>query len=124
MVTGKTLGGLSLYPETNRMDRMEALRLYTSGSSWFSGEEGEKGMIAQGMLADLTVLSADYFSVPDEDIKGIESVLTVVGGNVVYGAGEFKALALPQLPASPGWSPVARFGGYARAAGKAGEAAA
>ena len=124
MVTGKTLGGLSLYPETNRMDRMEALRLYTSGSSWFSGEEGEKGMIVPGMLADLTVLSADYFSVPEEDIKGIESVLTVVGGNVVYGAGEFKALAPSELPVSPGWSPVARFGGYARGVGEATEAAA
>lgn len=124
LVTGKTLGGLTLYPESNRLDRMEALRLYTSGSSWFSGEESKKGMVAPGMLADLTVLSADYFSIPEEDIKGIESVLTIVGGNVVYGAGEFKALAPEELPASADWSPVARFGGYAKGAGEAAKAAA
>jgi len=118
LVTGRTLGGLTLYPESNRLDRMEALRLYTSGSSWFSGEEGKKGMVAPGMLADLTVLSADYFSVPEEDIKGIESVLTVVGGNVVYGYGEFKSLALAETPVSPEWSPVARFGGYAKKEGE------
>jgi predicted amidohydrolase YtcJ len=118
LVTGKTLGGLTLYPEKNRLDRMEALRLYTTGSSWFSGEEGKKGMIAPGMLADLTVLSADYFSVPEEDIKCIESMLTIVGGNVVYGAGEFKALAPSDEPVSPGWSPVARFGGYAKNEGE------
>ena len=121
LVSGKTLGGLTLYPESNRIDRMEALRLYTSGSSWFSGEEGKKGMVAPGMLADLTVLSADYFSVPEEDIKNIESMLTIVGGNIVYGAGEFKALAPSEVQASPVWSPVARFGGYA---GKEGEKAA
>lgn len=118
LVTGKTLGGLPLYPENNRLDRMEALRLYTSGSSWFSGEEGKKGMIVPGMFADLTVLSADYFSVPEEDIKGIESVLTVVGGNVVYSAGEFKSLAPAEIPVGPDWSPVTRFGGYARKEGE------
>ena len=55
------------------------------GSAWFSGEEDKKGAIAPGQLADLAVLSADYFSVPEEEIKGIESVLTLVGGKVVYG---------------------------------------
>jgi hypothetical protein len=58
------------------------------------------------------VLSADYFSVPEEEIKGIESVLTVVGGKLVYGAGEFARLAPPPLPVSPGWSPVGVYGGY------------
>ena len=91
---------------------MEALRLYTVGSSWFSGEEGKKGMLAPGQLADLAVLSADYFTVPEEEIKGIESVLTIVGGKVVYGAEEFGSLAPPPLPVSPDWSPVGRYGGY------------
>ena len=51
------------YPEANRLDRMEALRLYTAGSAWFSGEEEKKGAILPGRLADLAVLSDDYFSV-------------------------------------------------------------
>src|ERR1700756_1609575 len=78
LVTGKTVGGLRLYPEENRLDRAEALKLYTMGSSWFSTEDGKKGALAPGQLADLAVLSADYFSIPDEEIKHLESVLTIV----------------------------------------------
>src|SRR5216117_1793655 len=115
LVTGKTVGGLVLYPENNRFDRMEALRLYTVGSSWFSSDNGKKGSIVLGQLADLAVLSADYFSVPEEEIKRIESVLTVVGGKVVYGAGDFERLAPPPLPVTPDWSPVKAYGGYHQA---------
>jgi len=114
LISGRTVGGALLYPEINRLDRMEALRLYTAGSSWFSGEEGKKGMIAPGQLADIAVLSADYFTVPEERIKGIESVLTILGGKVVYGAEEFSKLAPPSLPVSPDWSPVGVYGGYYR----------
>ncbi len=114
LVTGRTVGGMQLYPEANRLDRMGALRLYTAGSSWFSGEEGKKGILSPGQLADLVVLSADYFTIPEEEIKGIESVLTIVGGKVVYGAGEFGSLAPPPLPVSPDWSPVGPYGGYRR----------
>ena len=114
LVTGKTVGGTALYPENNRLERMEALRLYTVGSSWFSSDEGKKGSIAPGQLADLAVLSADYFSIPEEEIKQLESVLTIVGGNIVYGAKEFSQLAPPPLPVSPGWSPAKQFGGYHR----------
>jgi predicted amidohydrolase YtcJ len=114
LVTGKTVGGLALYPANNRFDRMEALRLYTVGSSWFSSDDGKKGSIAPGQLADLSVLSADYFSVPEEQIKQIESVLTIVGGKVVYGAKEFSKLAPPPLPVSPDWSPVKTHDGYWR----------
>ena len=92
LVTGKTVGGLALYPENNRFERMEALRLYTVGSSWFSSDDGKKGSIVLGQLADLAVLSADYFAVPEEEIKRIESVLTIVGGKVVYAAKEFSKL--------------------------------
>jgi hypothetical protein len=116
MVTGKTVGGTALYTEHNRLDRMEALRLYTVGSSWFSSEDGQKGAIVPGQLADLAVLSADYFSIPDEQIKGLESVLTLVGGQVVHGAGAFARFAPPPLPVSPDWSPVAAYGGYPRQA--------
>jgi predicted amidohydrolase YtcJ len=114
LVTGKTVGGTALYPENNRLERMEALRLFTVGSSWFSSDEGKKGSIAPGQLADLAVLSADYFSIPEEEIKRLESVLTVVGGRVVYAAAPFATLAPPQLQVSPDWSPVATFGGYAQ----------
>src|SRR5258705_10352440 len=114
LVTGKTIGGLSLYPEENRFDRAKALELYTVRSSWFSTEDGKKGSLAQGQLADLAVLSSDYFSIPDEEIKNLESVLTIVGGKVVYAAGEFSSMAPPELPVSPDWSPVEKYGGYAQ----------
>jgi hypothetical protein len=114
LITGKTIGGRSLYPQENRLDRAEALKLYTIGSSWFSTEDGKKGALAPGQLADLAVLSADYFSIPDEEIKQLESVLTVVGGRVVYATEEFSRLAPPTLPVSPSWSPVNAYGGYAK----------
>jgi predicted amidohydrolase YtcJ len=115
LITGRTVGGTALYPESNRLDRGEALRLYTVGSSWFSSEDGKKGSIAPGQLADLSVLSADYFSIPEDQIKRLESVLTIVGGKVVYAAGSFTKLAPPPLPVSPDWSPVKNYGGYFRA---------
>src|SRR5258707_15446306 len=112
LVTGQTLGGLQLYPEANRLDRSEALRLYTVGSTWFSTEEDQKGALVPGQFADLAVLTDDYFSIPEEEIKGLESVLTIVGGNVVYASAEISKLAPPQLPVSPDWSPVKHYGGY------------
>ncbi len=112
LVSGRTVGGTPLYQAANRLDRMEALQLYTRGSAWFSQEEDLKGSIETGKLADLAVLSADYFSIPDEEIRGIESVLTILGGKVVYGRDEFAGLAPPPLPVSPDWSPVDRYKGY------------
>ncbi len=112
LATGKTVGGTALYSEKNRLDRSEALRLYTNGSAWFSSEENLKGSIEVGKFADLAVLSADYFSVPDDQIRSVESVLTIVGGKVSYGAGEFERLAPPVIPVSPSWSPIAKFGGF------------
>jgi hypothetical protein len=61
----------------------------------------------------MAVLSSDYFSIPEEEIKNLESVLTIVGGTVVYAKGEFLDIAPPDLPVSPDWSPVTRYGGYA-----------
>jgi predicted amidohydrolase YtcJ len=112
MVTGKTVGGVAMYPDKNVLTREEALRLYTRGSSWFSNENGTKGAIAEGQLADLVALSDDYFSVSEEQIKGIESVLTIVGGNVVHATDEFSKHNPPALPVLPEWSPVKAFGGY------------
>ena len=112
LISGKTVGGTQMYPGANRFERMDALRLWTVGSSWFSSEDGKKGALAPGQLADCAVLSADYFSIPEEEIKGLESVLTLVSGNPVYAAAEFKDLSPPPLPVSPEWSPVAAYGGY------------
>ena len=88
------------------------MRLYTQGSSWFSSESGKKGAIAAGQLADLVALTDDYFSVPEEEIKGIESVLTIVGGKIVHATDEFAPHAPPPIPVLPEWSPVKYFGGY------------
>ncbi|MEW4452533.1 amidohydrolase [Bremerella sp. JC817] len=112
MVTSKTVGGTVMHDESDRLSREEALRLYTAGSAWFSHDDDKKGTLSVGHYGDLAVLSDDYFSVEENAIRGLESVLTVVGGKVVYGNEEFRSLA-PALPAvSPDWSPVARFGGY------------
>jgi predicted amidohydrolase YtcJ len=116
LVTGRTLGGMQLYPAANQLDRETALRLWTESNTWFSTEVGKKGQIKAGQLADLAVLSDDYFSVPGEAIEDVMSVLTLVGGKPVYGDGDFKDLAPPLPPAMPDWSPVRTFGGYQKRA--------
>ncbi len=117
--SGRTLGGLQLYPEQNRLDRTAALRLWTQGSAWLSSEETVKGAIAAGQYADLAALSADYFGVSEEAIKDITSVLTIVGGRPVHATDEFTDLAPPLPPASPDWSPVRAYGGYGQGASAA-----
>ncbi len=113
LVSGKTVGGTPLYKKENRLDRLEALTLYTLGSAAFSHEEQQKGSIAVGKYADLAVLSDDYFAVEEEAIKQIAANLTMVGGRIVYGAGDFSAFdENKDLPVSPSWSPVKHFGGY------------
>ncbi|RAI43112.1 amidohydrolase family protein, partial [Rhodoplanes roseus] len=112
LVTGKTLGGLSLYPAANRLDRETALRLWTEANTWFSTEPGKKGQIAPGQLADVAVLSDDFFVVPEDGIQDITSVLTLLGGKPVHGDKEFADLAPPLPPAMPDWSPVRSYGGY------------
>lgn len=112
LVAGKTVGGTTIYPEANRLDRMDALRLYTTAAAWFDHQEGNKGSIVTGQLADLAVLSEDYFSVPEDRIKHLESVLTIVDGKPVYGSAEFSNLSPLPLPISPDWSPIKYFGGY------------
>lgn len=114
LVTSKTVGGLRLYPVRNRLDRETALRLWTERNTWFSNEVGKKGQIKAGQLADLALLSDDYFSVPEDDIALLRSVLTVLGGKIVYGEGEFGPLAPAAPKAMPDWSPVATFGGHYR----------
>ncbi len=116
LLTGRTLGGAKLQGDQNLLDRIEALRLYTAGGAWISSEEAKKGTLEPGKLADLVLLSQDYFSVPTEEVKNLESVLTMVGGNVVYAGGPFTALDAPAPPSLPDWLPVRRYGGYHRSA--------
>ena len=123
LVSGRTVGGLEMYPPANRLDRETALRLWTEGSAWFSSEAGRKGRIAQGQLADLVVLSEDYMTVDEPRIRHIESVLTVVGGKVVHGTGGYQGMAPPLPPAAPDWSPVGYYGGYQRADAEPGQRA-
>ncbi len=115
LVTGKTVGGLRLYPPAQRLDREDALRLYTEGSSWFSTENGKKGAIIAGQYADLAVLDRDMMNVAEDELKDLRAVMTMVGGKVVYGDGDFNTLAPAPLPISPDWSPVKKFGGYQHA---------
>jgi len=113
LITGKTVGGLQLYPQRNCLDRETALRMWTENVTWFSNEEGRKGRIAVGQLADLVVPDRDFFACPESDIADTTALLTVVGGKVVYGAGDFAGHDEGRLPpAMPDWSPVRRFGGY------------
>ncbi|HLA31285.1 MAG TPA: amidohydrolase [Pseudomonas sp.] len=112
LVSGKTVGGLALYPQG--LPRETALQLFTHGSAWFSSEQGKKGQIKVGQLADLIALSADFFSVEEEAIKWIESVLTIVDGKVVYGADEFGKLSPPSVPVMPDWSSVINVPGHWR----------
>jgi hypothetical protein len=114
LVTGKTVGGLSLYPQRNRLDRDTALRMWTEKVTWFSNEEGKKGQIAVGQLADLIVPDRDFFTCAEDEIASTVSDLTIVGGRIVYGGAAFAHLddSAPP-PAMPDWSPVRRFGGFA-----------
>ncbi len=114
LVTGRTVGGMRLYPQRNCLDRETALRMWTENVTWFSNEEGRKGRIETGQFADLIVPDRDYFACPDDEIAGISADLTLVGGKVVYGAGDFARFDEGQIPpAMPDWSPVRSFGGYA-----------
>lgn len=112
LVTGKGRGGAQLLGEQSQLDRETALRLWTD-NAWFSREEDQKGRIAPGLLADIAVLSEDYFDVAEEEIENLTSVLTLVDGRVVFADGPFSPLAPAPLPdLRPEWSPVQYYGGY------------
>ena len=113
LVTGKSVGGLQMYGDDNILNRTEALRIWTKGSAWFTGEEKVKGSITPGEYADFAILDRDFLSVPDGEIRDITSNLTTVGGTIVHADGPFENRS-PNLPdLKPNWSPVLTFGGYA-----------
>lgn len=91
--TGKTVAGSMLRSAQHHLTRAEALRLHTLGGAWLTLEEGRKGSIEIGKYADLAVLSADYFSVPEEQIRSLQSLLTIVGGRIVYATAPFDSSA-------------------------------
>jgi hypothetical protein len=105
---------MQLYPQRNCLDRDTALRMWTENVTWFSNEVGNKGRIAVGQLADLIVPDRDYFACAEDEIADTACDLTMVGGRVVYGAGDFASLDEAGPPsAMPDWSPVRIFRGYA-----------
>jgi len=92
MVDGKTVAGTQTRDADELPSREEALRLYTQGSAWFTHDDDKRGALTAGRLADLAVLSKDFTSVATDEIGNIESLLTMVGGRIVYAAAPFAAL--------------------------------
>jgi predicted amidohydrolase YtcJ len=88
-IDGKTVGGVAIRGPEETPTRADALRFYTMGSAWFSHDDHLRGSLEVGKLADLAVLSSDYLTVPVDQIGRIESLLTMVGGKVVYARGPF-----------------------------------
>jgi predicted amidohydrolase YtcJ len=89
---GKTVGGVVIRGPEETPNRADALRFYTIGSAWFSHDEDTRGSLEAGKLADLAVLSKDYLTVPVDQVGSIESVLTMVGGRIVYAAAPYRQL--------------------------------
>lgn len=82
-VTRKLKDGSTFFPD-QKMTRMEALRSYTLSAAYGAFEENVKGSLTPGTLADITVLSRDILTVPDEEILKAQVVHTIVGGKVKY----------------------------------------
>lgn len=97
LITGCSLDGAPARHRRQCLSRMQALQLYTSGSAWFSFDEDELGTLEPGKLADLIVLSDDYFTVPDDAIPTLEAVLTLVGGHPVYANDSFPGLSASSM---------------------------
>jgi len=93
LVTGKTVAGHVIRGSQESLSRLQALRVYTLGSAWFNMDEDKVGSIEPGKYADLAVLSADYLTVPADQIKDLVSVLTIINGKPVYAAGDYQSLA-------------------------------
>lgn len=92
MLDGKTVGGTPLRSAEETPSRLQALRLYTLGSAWFAKDEARRGSLEPGKLADLAVLDQDYLTMPVAEIARLQSLLTMVGGRIVYAAGPFADL--------------------------------
>lgn len=91
MLDGKTVSGTPTRGPEESPTREEALRIYTLSSAWFAGDDDKRGSLSVGKFADLAVLSGDYFTMPVEKIGGLQSLLTMVGGKIVYASGAYEA---------------------------------
>jgi hypothetical protein len=112
LVSGQTIGGPALSPAQNRVDRATALQMYAAAGAELTGEAAVKGTITAGKYADLAVLSADYFTVAEQDISRIESMLTVAGGTIVSAAGGVRGPGHAVAGSHAQSSPVAHSGGF------------
>jgi predicted amidohydrolase YtcJ len=100
LLDGRTVSGAVLRGPAETPNRADALRLYTMGSAWSSFDDGVRGSLEVGKLADLAVLSRNYMTIPVSEIGGLESLLTMVGGRIVYAAGPYARLDQAPLPAT------------------------
>jgi predicted amidohydrolase YtcJ len=112
ITTGKTIGGAQVMDPAKTVDRLTALRLITTGGYTLLQQDATKGRLQPGYAADLVILTKDYFTVPAGEIESIQSLLTIVDGKIVYGAGPYQHVAPAALPIIPSWSPVYFYGGY------------
>jgi predicted amidohydrolase YtcJ len=112
ITTGKTVGGVQTLSRENTLDRLSALKLVTQGGYRLIRDDADKGQIRKGYYADIVVLDKDYFSVTDENVKDISSLLTIVNGKIVWADGVFSPMSPGRLTVIPDWSPVKFFGGY------------
>jgi predicted amidohydrolase YtcJ len=97
MTDGRTVDGMTTRAASQLVSREEALRFYTQGSAWFTFDDDRRGTLQRGRLADLAVLDKDYLTVPADELGSLTSLLTMVGGKIVYAAEPFAALG-------PDWS--------------------
>lgn len=106
-VTGRSVGGTQLVNEENRLSRLTALRLFTAGSAYLSGEESVKGAIQPGMYADFAILDRDILTVDEQALLETKALLTVVGGDVKFAQkGAYPKYVVDLPKAIPAWSPV------------------
>jgi hypothetical protein len=90
---GTTIGGKQTRGDAEAPSRRQALEMYTRNSAFMANDDDKRGTLEPGKLADLAVLSADYMTVPVNQIGRIKSVLTMVGGSAVYSAAPFVKVA-------------------------------
>ena len=90
---GTTIGGVRTRENAEAPSRRQALEMYTRNSAFMANDDDTRGTLEPGKFADLAVLSADYLTAPVQDIGRIKSLLTMVGGKVVYAGEPFANLA-------------------------------
>lgn len=92
LLDGKSVSGRQIRGASETPNRLEALRIYTLNSAWMSSEEDVRGSLEVGKFADLAVLDKDYLTIPVEKIHSIQSLLTMLGGKIVFAQGPYASL--------------------------------